>query len=29
MLERRQIEGRDATQIADELTKAFDEHCAG
>ncbi len=28
MLERRQIEGRDATQIASELTKAFDEHCA-
>jgi len=28
MLERWQIEGRDATQIASELTKAFDEHCA-
>ena len=28
MLERFQIEGRDATQIATELTKAFDEHCA-
>ena len=28
MLERYQIEGRDATQIAGELTKAFDEHCA-
>ena len=28
MLERRQIEGRDATQVANELTKAFDEHCA-
>ena len=27
MLERWQIEGRDATQIATELTKAFDEHC--
>jgi putative YphP/YqiW family bacilliredoxin len=27
MLERRQIEGRDATQIAGELTKAFDQHC--
>lgn len=27
MLERYQIEGRDATQIAGELTKAFDEHC--
>lgn len=28
MLERWQIEGRDANQIAGELTKAFDEHCA-
>ncbi len=28
MLERWQIEGRDAGQIAGELTKAFDEHCA-
>lgn len=28
MLERFQIEGRDATQIADELTQAFDKHCA-
>jgi putative YphP/YqiW family bacilliredoxin len=28
MLERYQIEGRDATQIAGELKKAFDEHCA-
>ncbi len=27
MLERWQIEGRDASQIATELTKAFDEHC--
>jgi putative YphP/YqiW family bacilliredoxin len=27
MLERFQIEGRDATQIAGELTKAFEEHC--
>jgi len=27
MLERRQIEGRDATQVADELTSAFDKHC--
>ena len=27
MLERYQIEGRDATQIAGELTKAFDQHC--
>jgi len=28
MLERFQIEGRDATQIAQELTQAFDQHCA-
>jgi putative YphP/YqiW family bacilliredoxin len=28
MLERFQIEGRDASQIAEELKKAFDEHCA-
>ena len=28
MLERRQIEGRDASQVADELTRAFDQHCA-
>jgi putative YphP/YqiW family bacilliredoxin len=27
MLERRQIEGRDAAQVADELTRAFDQHC--
>lgn len=27
MLERYQIEGRDAQQIAGELTKAFNEHC--
>ncbi len=27
MLERRQIEGRDATQVAEELTRAFDQHC--
>jgi putative YphP/YqiW family bacilliredoxin len=27
MLERFEIEGRDATQIAGELTKAFDQHC--
>lgn len=27
MLERFQIEGRDAGQIAGELTKAFDQHC--
>jgi len=28
MLERWQIEGRDANQIAGELRKAFDEHCS-
>lgn len=28
MLERSQIEGRDAPSIAQELTRAFDEHCA-
>jgi putative YphP/YqiW family bacilliredoxin len=28
MLERSQIEGRDAPSIARELTRAFDEHCA-
>jgi|SRR5215213_4495924 len=28
MLERRQIEGRDATEIATDLTNAFDEYCA-
>ncbi|MFN2492488.1 MAG: BrxA/BrxB family bacilliredoxin [Pyrinomonadaceae bacterium] len=28
MLERRQIEGKDASQVASELTKAFDQHCA-
>ena len=28
MLERFQIEGRDASQIADELKRAFNEHCA-
>jgi putative YphP/YqiW family bacilliredoxin len=27
MLERSQIEGRDAPSIAQELTRAFDEHC--
>src|SRR6185369_8559541 len=27
MLERYQIEGRDASQIAGELTKAFDQYC--
>src|ERR1700741_1344974 len=29
MLERYQIEGRDASQISGELTRAFDEHCGG
>lgn len=28
MMERRQIEGRFAEQIADELKHAFDQHCA-
>jgi putative YphP/YqiW family bacilliredoxin len=28
MLERFQIEGRDAAQIANELTQAFEKHCA-
>ncbi|HWS98870.1 MAG TPA: BrxA/BrxB family bacilliredoxin [Pyrinomonadaceae bacterium] len=28
MMERRQIEGRGPDQIAEELRKAFDEHCA-
>jgi putative YphP/YqiW family bacilliredoxin len=28
MLERSQIEGRDAPSIAHELTRAFDQHCA-
>ena len=28
MLQRHQIEGRDAPQIASELTAAFDRHCA-
>jgi hypothetical protein len=28
MLERYQIEGRDANQIASELTHAFEQHCA-
>jgi putative YphP/YqiW family bacilliredoxin len=27
MMERRQIEGKDPTQIATELSRAFDEHC--
>src|SRR5919201_1168562 len=29
MLERRQIEGSMPEQIAQELTRAFDQHCAG
>ena len=28
MMERRQIEGRDAFRIAEELTQAFDKYCA-
>ncbi|MGH7751553.1 MAG: BrxA/BrxB family bacilliredoxin, partial [Gemmatimonadales bacterium] len=28
MLERRQIEGRDAAAIAEDLVAAFDQHCA-
>jgi putative YphP/YqiW family bacilliredoxin len=28
MLERRQIEGKDATEVANELTQAFDQYCA-
>lgn len=28
MMERRQIEGKDASQVASELTQAFDKHCA-
>lgn len=28
MMERRQIEGKDADQVARELIDAFDEHCA-
>lgn len=27
MMERRQIEGKDASQVADDLTRAFDQHC--
>jgi putative YphP/YqiW family bacilliredoxin len=29
MMERRQIEGKDAPQIARELTQAFEKHCRG
>ena len=28
MLERREIEGKDASQIAQELTQAFDQYCS-
>ena len=28
MMERRQIEGKDASQVASELIQAFDRHCA-
>jgi putative YphP/YqiW family bacilliredoxin len=28
MMERRQIEGKDAWQVANELTQAFDQYCA-
>ena len=28
MMERRQIEGKDASQVASELIEAFDQHCA-
>lgn len=28
MMERHQIEGRDAREIAEDLTEAFDRHCA-
>jgi putative YphP/YqiW family bacilliredoxin len=28
MMERRQIEGKDASQVASELTQAFDQFCA-
>lgn len=28
MMERRQIEGRDASQVASELIQAFEQHCA-
>ena len=27
MMERRQIEGKDATQVANELIQAFEQHC--
>ena len=28
MMERREIEGKGASQVADELIRAFDQHCA-
>ena len=28
MMERRQIEGKDASQVASELVQAFEQHCA-
>jgi putative YphP/YqiW family bacilliredoxin len=28
MMERREIEGKGAAEVADELTRAFDQHCA-
>ena len=28
MMERRQIEGKDASQVANELIQAFEQHCA-
>ena len=28
MMERRQIEGKDAFQVANELTQAFEQHCS-
>ena len=28
MMERRQIEGKDASQVANELTQAFEQYCA-
>lgn len=27
MMERREIEGKDASQVAENLTRAFDQHC--
>jgi len=28
MMERRQIEGKDAWQVANDLTQAFDQYCS-